>query len=92
MRVDCHQTSPIFALASVQPSYLRPTYVLPGRTAQVGDLSALFAIRPAVLPESRVRRRARTCTHTRARENLGRTVGRLDGFEATIGFRKAVSA
>lgn len=74
------------AASSVQPSYLRPTYVLPGRTAQAGDLSALFAIRPTVLPESRVRRRARTHTHTRAPENLGRTVGRLDGFMASTGF------
>ena len=75
------RSSPIVRAESVQPSYLRPTYVLPGRTAQLRAATAFFGIRPAVLPSSCASGHARTHTHTRARENLGRTVGRLDGFK-----------
>ena len=72
--------SAILGFNAVQPSYLRPTSVLPGRTAQVVAAIAFFGIRPTVLPKSpRAGARARTRTHTRARNWVGR-VGRLDGF------------
>ena len=82
---DLRQCSPIEASRTVWPSDLRPTSVLPGRTAQARGFSTFSAIRPTVLPSSHAGGRARTHAPTRTRENGGRTVGRLDGFGGSGG-------
>lgn len=60
----------------VDPSDLRPTSVLPGRTAL--NLGSATIFRQSVLPSDPSRTRARACVRARActPEDSGRTVGR----------------